>query len=146
MAFKFPLATVLRVRTIREDREERMLQQILFEIGQTVRLIEHIDNELARQNVKRSSKLLTTEEGRDVHASYGEHASLKQQRKEIEAHLEKLEQLREIQIQAYEAARRDREMLTDMRKTQRDEYWTAIAKREQKALDDNFGARRLRTL
>jgi flagellar export protein FliJ len=141
MAFKFPLATVLRVRTIREEREERMLQQIMFEIAQTVRLVEHIDNELSRRNVRRGTTTFTTVEGNDVHASYGELASLYHHRKEVGAHLEKLEQLKDMQIKVYETARRDREMLTDMRNDQRDEYAFNMAKREQKSLDDIFGAR-----
>jgi len=141
MAFKFPLATVLRVRTIREEREERMLQQILFEIGQTVRLIEHIDNELSRRNVRRGTNTFVTVEGNDVHASYGELASLYHHRKEVGVHLEKLEQLRDIQVKAYETARRDREMLTDMRNDQKDEYAFNMAKREQTSLDNIFGAR-----
>ena len=97
MAFKFPLATVLRVRTIREEREERMLQQILFEIGQTTRLIEHIDNELSRRNMRRGTNTFVTVQGQDVHASYGELASLYHHRKEVGAHLEKLEQLRALE-------------------------------------------------
>ena len=35
MSFQFSLAAVLKVRGILEEKEERMLQQILFELAQT---------------------------------------------------------------------------------------------------------------
>ena len=44
MAFKFPLATVLRVRGIIEEREEGVLQKILFDISQTFDGLERTDD------------------------------------------------------------------------------------------------------
>jgi flagellar FliJ protein len=67
---------------------------------------------------------------------------LKQSRKDLEEQLQKLEQLRGKQLMVYEAARRGREMLTDMRQEQRGEYDSDMARREQKTLDDNHIARR----
>jgi len=145
MAFKFPLATVLQVRAIREEREERMLQQIMFEISQALRMIEQIDGDLSKINANRSNKLFTNVEGRDVHVSYGHLEALKRHKGEMQAHLEKLEGLKDMQLKLYQQARRDHEMLTDMRDDQREAYWAAIAKKEQKTLDDNFGARQARS-
>lgn len=141
MAFKFPLATVLQVRQIREDREERMLQQIQFEINQAKSVLEQVDAALERSNLGRRDVLFQHQEGRDVHGSYGELAALKQNRSEIVAHLEKLDGLRLRQVKVLESARVDREMLTDMKSDQLEAYKSFESKREQKALDDNFGAR-----
>lgn len=142
MSFQFPLATVLRVRGIVEEREERLLQQILFEISQTMEALALTDAEIVGSNSSRNDDVFKKIAGYNVHASYGEVKGLKQSRKELEEKIEKLEQLRDKQIKVYEDARRNREMLTDMHKSQRNAYESGQARREQMTLDDNFIARR----
>jgi flagellar export protein FliJ len=142
MSFQFPLATVLRVRGIVEEREERLLQQILFEISQAIEALALADAELSGTNTSRSEDVFKKLAGFNVHASYGEVKDLKQTRLELEERIEKLKQLRDKQVKVYEAARRNREMLTDMHKTQRHAYESGLARREQMTLDDNFIARR----
>lgn len=144
MAFKFSLATVLQVKQIREEREELMLQQIQFEITQAKNVLEQVTTALERSNLNRRSVVYRQQEGKDLHGSYGELAALKQNRSEVEAHIEKLNELRSRQLKIVQTARNDREMLTDMRDEQHDIYRAGVTKREQKALDDNFGARRIR--
>lgn len=142
MPFQFSLATVLRIREILEEQEERMLQKILFEIAQTIEAIERIDAELVEQDAARCAEIHKSVVGYDVHASYGQVQQLKQLRKDLEAKAEKLEELRDRQVKIYETARRNREMLTDMRAEKRNAYEVEVSKGEQKVLDDNFIARR----
>lgn len=142
MAFQFPLATVLRVRGILEEREERLLQKILFEISQTVENLARTDAEIAGSDASRREDIFKPFIGYNLHAAYGEVKQLKQSRKELEEQISKLEQLRDRQLIAYEGARRNREMLTDMHSEQRSVYDSDAARREQKALDDNYIARR----
>lgn len=142
MAFRFPLATVLRVRRIVEEREERLLQQILFEINQSREALARTDEAIAGSNAARGQAMGKPISGYNLHAIYGELEDLKQSRIEIEKRIEKLEELRDRQLKVYECARRNREMLTDMRKEQRTAYESDMAKREQAMLDDNFIARR----
>jgi flagellar FliJ protein len=142
MAFHFSLGTVLRVRGIVEEREERLLQQILFEISQTFEAIAQTDAQLAKLDDLRRQSLFQHFNGHNLHASYGEVEELKKNRKELEARMEKLEQLRDKQILVYETARRNREMLTDMREEKRTAYESDLARVEQKTLDDNYIARR----
>jgi len=144
MAFKFSLATVLRVRGMVEDREERMLQRIQQEISQTRQAVAQADLDIAESNASRAAEILKPSAGLNVHAAYGGIQQLKQNRQEFEAQLGKLEELKQMQLDVYRAARRDREMLTDMRERQRDVHETDAAKREQNTLDDNFIARRSR--
>lgn len=144
MAFKFPLATVLRVRGIIEEREEGILQKILFDISQTFDGLERIEVQIAESDAARLADILKPSFGRDLHASYGEVKDLKQRRKELEAQIQKLEQARDVQLLIYEAARRDREMLTDMRQKKRTAYDSDLSRSEQKTLDDNYNARRNR--
>jgi flagellar export protein FliJ len=142
MAFEFPLATVLRVRGIIEEREEGVLQKILFDISQTFDGLERIETQIAESDAARLADILKPSFGRDLHASYGEVKDLKQRRKELEVQIQKLEKARDVQLLIYEAARRDREMLTDMRQKKRIAYDSDVSRSEQRILDDNYNARR----
>jgi flagellar export protein FliJ len=141
MAFKFSLATVLRVRTIVEEREERLLQQILQQLTNTLQQIDQADSDIAKCNAGRHEAVFQNSIGVQVHASYTELAHLKLHRNALEEQLCKLGQLRDVQIKAYNTARRNREMLTDMREEKREIYDADVAGRDQKALDDNYIAR-----
>jgi len=142
MAFNFPLASVLRVRGILEEREERLLQKILFEISQTLESLAKTDAEIAGSDFSRQANVLKPFFGHNLHLSYGTVKELKQTRKDIEGHIEKLEELRDKQVKIYESARRSREMLTDMHDEQHSVFNSDAARREQKTLDDNYIARR----
>ena len=142
MAFQFPLATVLRFRGVLEEREERMLQRILFEISQVQETLASIDAQIAGSYASRHENLFKPIVGHVLHASYGEVKELQQNRKDLEENILKLEQLRDRQFIAYAAARRNREMLSDMREEKRSEYDSDMARSEQKTIDDNFIARR----
>jgi flagellar export protein FliJ len=142
MSFNFSLATVLRVRGILEEREERLLQKILFEISQSLDSLTKIDSEMARSDVSRNEDIFKPFLGHNLHASYGEVKALKQQRKDIEGQIIKLKELRDKQLVVYEGARRSREMLTDMHDEQRSVFDSDTSRREQKTLDDNYIARR----
>jgi flagellar export protein FliJ len=144
MSFEFPLDTVLRFRGILEEREERMLQKILYEITQTLEALAHTDAAIAGSNASRCEVLFKPLNGHDLHASYGAVTELRQSKKDLETHIEKLGQLRDQQRMIYEGARRNREMLTDMRAEKRNAYESDMARQEQKTLDDNYNARRRR--
>jgi flagellar export protein FliJ len=142
MSFQFSLAAVLRIRVVLEEKEERMLQQILSEIAQTREALVRIEAEIAESDDTRRSEVFKAVIGHNIHAFYGRLHELKQNRKNLEERLGKLEQLRLMQIAVYETARRNREMLTGMHEEQRSAYDTSLARLEQKTIDDNFNARR----
>jgi flagellar export protein FliJ len=142
MAFQFSLATVLRFRGMVEEREEGILQKILFDITQIFDELERTDAQLVESNATRRADIFKPSIGLQLHAFYGEVKELKQHRKDLEAQMQKLEQARDEQLIVYEAARRDREMLTDMHEKKRSAYELDMNKREQKTLDDNYIARR----
>jgi flagellar FliJ protein len=144
MAFHFSLATLLRVRGVLEEREERMLQKIQFEISQTIETLGRTDAEIAESNDSRMADVLKPLIGRHLHASYGAVTNLKQNRTDIVGQIAKLEELRDRQLIVYEGARRNREMLTDIREDKLSEYASDMARLEQKALDDTYIAKRRR--
>jgi len=125
-----------------EEREERMLQKILFEISQTLEALACTDAEIAGSDTARRADVFKPFIGRNLHASYGEVKELQQSRENLLVQIQKLEQLRDRQRIVYEVARRNREMLTDMREDKRGLYESDVARREQKTLDDNYIARR----
>jgi flagellar export protein FliJ len=145
MAFHFSLATVLRVRVIIEEREEGILQKILFNISKVFDDLERIDTRIEEADDSRHAEVMKPCIGLDVHAFYGEVKELKQRRKDLEDKIQKLEEARDKQLVIYEAARRNREMLTDMREKKRTAHEIEMNKREQKTLDDNYISRRGRS-
>jgi flagellar FliJ protein len=145
MGFHFSLDSVLRVRGMVEEQEERMLQRILFEIAQTLEIIERINAELTGSDALRRAEVFKPVSGFNIHASYEHVLALKEKKKELEDKLEKLEQLRDRQLVVYTGARRNREMLTEMCEQKRGVYETDAARREQRNLDDNHTSRRGRS-
>jgi flagellar FliJ protein len=144
MSFQFSLATVLRVRGIIEEQEERTLQKILSEIVRTKEALALTDTAIAKSDASRCVDILKPFLGHNLHAIYGEMKELKENRKNIEEQIVKLEELRDRQIKIYENARGNREMLFNMREEKRNEYESDIARLEQKTLDDVFISRRSR--
>jgi flagellar FliJ protein len=142
MAFHFSLSTVLQVRGILEEQEERMLQKILAEIARTDEAIAGVDAALAKSEAARREGLFKPVFGHNLHAFYGEIQELKQNRKDLEERMRKLEELRIKQLKIYDKARQNREMLTDMRDEKLSEYETDMSRQEQKILDDIFISRR----
>ena len=145
MAFEFSLATVLRVRDIVEQREERLLQRIQQQIAQTLQALAETNADISRWNVRGTTELFSLSVGRDFQASYAALQQLKLSREELLGQLEKLKQLREIQLTVYRASRCEREMLTDMRDKKRAVYNSGMTRRAQSTLDDNFVARQRRS-
>jgi flagellar FliJ protein len=142
MSFQFPLATVLRVRGVVEEKEERMLQQINAEIAHMRESLAGIEAEIVEIDASRRAEVFKARAGYNVHASYGRMDELKQNRKVGEEQIAKLEELRDRQIAIYEAARRNREVLTNMHDEKRNAYESGLARSEQKTIDDNYIARR----
>jgi flagellar export protein FliJ len=142
MGFKFSLATVLRVRGTIEEKEERILQRILYEISETIEGLARIERAIGSANASRLSDRFKPSTGGEVHLSYAALNELRQSKEDLGEHFGKLEKLRDKQLGIYQAARRNREMLTDMRKDKLGAYEYDMAQREQKTLDDNYIARR----
>jgi len=144
MAYQFSLATVLRVRKLIEEREERLLQQILQRMASTLQAASAAEQEIAECNASRHTDASQSDTALHVQASYIKLAQLKLHREALEEQLNKLRGLREVQIDAYHLAHRNRDMLTEMSAKQRELYEADAATREQRDLDDNFIARKLR--
>lgn len=144
MGFQFSLDAVLRVRGIQEAHEERLLQQILFEISQAQEALAQTEAAITGADPSRSADLSNPVLGRSLHAAYGEMRQLKETRKALQAKIAQLHELREKQVMAYQVARRNREMLSNMHDEKRSAYDGEVARAEQKTLDDIYTSRRVR--
>ena len=142
MAFQFSLETVLRVRKIVEDREERLLAQILQQIAQC-------RQSLADLGLRQTKLYLGRERALAARISAAELLLLNGQIRTVEAleesgtqHLADLEKLRAQQMIVYETAHANRSLLATMREQALDRFRAEQAREEQKQMDDRFSAAR----
>jgi flagellar export protein FliJ len=146
MSYHFPLSPVLWLRGTAEEREERLLQNIHQEIALTAEQLNTATAEIAASEAGRGREVARHCSGIHLHTWYEHLEELRQRRKELEERMEKLEELRAKQMIAYQAARRDREMLDELHNQKRAAYEADAARREQSRLDDTFGAQYARGL
>lgn len=142
MGFRFSLESVLQVRGILEEQEERMLQKILHEIVRTREILAQIDARITKIDVARSGNCFKSSVGHTIHAAYGELKELKQSRENFQDKIRKLEELRDKQLIIYSKARQNREVLSGMCEEKRKAYELDMTHIEQKSLDDIFISRR----
>jgi flagellar export protein FliJ len=144
MAFRFPLATVLRVRESIEQREERALQRLQLEIARARRQIEELSAQIANAHLAREEALRHPIPAGHLHTMLWDAQAAVEKKKTLLHALHTLEQQRDQQMKLYQAAHRDREMLTDMQDQQLSAYQQEQSRTQQKHLDDIFIARRQR--
>ena len=142
MGFRFPLATLLRLREIAEQREERLLGQILNQIVQGRQTL--ADLEVQRRNLiaQRELALQQTTSAFDIMGFYGRMQEIDTLEATGREHLAKLVTLHEQQMKVYETAHRNRELLSGMKGEQLEAYRREQTRQEQNAMDDNFSSRR----
>jgi flagellar FliJ protein len=145
MAFRFALATVLKIRENIEEREERALQKIQSEIVRVQNQIEELNAQIARAHREREQALLNPLPAAHLQAMLSDAESAGEKRKVLFHNLSLLEQKRLEQVKIYQAAHRDRETLTDMAQRQREVYEQEETRAQQKTLDDIFMSRRHRS-
>jgi flagellar FliJ protein len=144
MGFQFSLDTVLRVRVVVEEQEERMLQKILHGIVLARESLAEIEARIAALNITRSASCFKSVIGRDIHAAYAELKDLELNKDSLHDKIKKLEELREKQLAVYSKARQDREVLSTMYEEKRKTHELDMTHIEQKTLDDIFVSRRNR--
>jgi flagellar export protein FliJ len=145
MGFQFSLATVLRVRESIEKREERALQKILIEITRVTQMIEALNAMIAGAHIDREDAMRLMIPAGHLHTMQWEMQSAAEKKQTLLQILQTLEQQRDEQMKAYQAAHRDRETLTDMMDRQRGLYDVEQNRAQQKRLDDIVIARHHRS-
>ena len=145
MPFKFPLATVLRVREIVEKREERALQAIQLEMAQVLRKVEELSAEITQRQTAREVALRQPIPAAQLQMLLWTTQAAVEKKDALLRHLQTLEKRRDQQMTLYKVAHRNRETLTEMADKQRSAFELEEARLLQKSLDDLFIARRHRS-
>jgi flagellar export protein FliJ len=142
MAFRFSLATLLKLREIAEQREERLLGQIQGQIAQTRQSL----SDLATQRVglfrAREEALQQSTSAVDLLNSYEQVRGVERLEESGREQLAKLLTLRDQQMKIYQGAHQKTEVLTEMRGDQKELFYKELTKKEQSVMDDNFSSRR----
>ena len=143
MAFKFSLATLLRLKEIAEDREERLLGQIMNQIAQSKQTLIELGNRRVGLIRRREIALEQKTSAAELNVFHGQIRAIEDL--EVSGHdqLVKLEALRLKQMKLYEAAHQNRELLSGMRDDQAEAHQRERTRQEQNVMDDNFSSRRL---
>jgi len=141
MAFRFSLATVLLFRQSVEKREELALQKILMEMARTRKEIQEITTAIAAAHAARNQAMLNPLPASHVQDMLSDTDAAAERKKKLIESLAVLEREHQAQTRKYQAAHRDRQMLSDMQSRQREAYDQERARATQKFLDDIFAAR-----
>jgi flagellar FliJ protein len=141
MAFRFPLATVLRFRQSIEKREELALQRVLVEIAQYIRKIEKLSARIAEAHQMREETLRQPTSAFQLQSMLSEIQIAAERRRLLIDSLASLEQKRIKQMAAYQAALQDRRTLSELEGRRREDYKVERERAQQKQVDDIFAAR-----
>ena len=142
MGFRFPLETLLRVREIAEQREERLLGQILAQIAQAHQTLTNLTEQRRAIINQRESSLQQQTSAFEITRSYEAIRTIDELEKSCITQLAKLEALKDQQMKAYEVAHRNQELLSGLREKQLAHYQQEQTRKEQSVMDDTFGSRR----
>jgi flagellar FliJ protein len=144
MAFRFPLAAVLRVRESVERQEERALRKILLEMAHVTRQIDQLIAEIAEACNEEERAMQRPIPASQVQMLVWKTQAAVEKRTALDRNRQTLEEQRDQQLKIYHSAHRNCETLIDLRDAQRDRYEQERTRSDQKLLDDTFAARRQR--
>ncbi len=142
MPFQFSLAAVLRLREGVERREERALQKLQLEVSRLTLRVEELAEQSKRTHDTQTHVLEQPVAACHLHALQSALMTIEENRRALLAEIQRLKQERDRQMTVYQAARRDRELLAQMKANQFEVYEKYSRRQEQKKLDDIFISRR----
>jgi len=142
MAFRFELATLLRLSEIAEQREERLLGDIQKQIMQSRGALEDLRVQRRRLAVERDCCIRQVTAAIEIQSFDLGLQRLGRLEANSLADLVKLEGQRGEQMLRYKAAYGKRELLAGIRTDRRKSYCEEQTRREQSMMDDNFSSRR----
>ncbi|MGI4828099.1 MAG: flagellar export protein FliJ [Janthinobacterium lividum] len=142
MAFQFSLETVLRLRGIAEQREERAMEDILRNMAQQRQHLMDLASDRA-QLVQRCDTVLQAKVPvAELVLLQGQIQVTKDREADGRKQLAHLEEQRQAQMKVYETAHRNRELLSRMREQHLEQFRRAQTRKEQMQMDDLFSCRR----
>jgi flagellar FliJ protein len=144
MPYRFALAPVLRLRQSIEERDLHLLEQTQLEIAHVIRLLESVGEQRLTEITTREHELLTKTSGTHLQVIETVRGRAKEVQHRLEQSLAELQRRREHQLANYEAAKRNRQVLSDLFERQHEAYEARAARERQRVTDDLFLARHRR--
>ena len=145
MPKRFPLAAVLTVREQKETAEERALSLVNGELQRMKTALIRLEGQLAHLAATRAGERNQVLIAAHFHAVVARHDALRAQEAELRRQVKLLEGRRVEQQGRFLSARRDREMVSQLRE-KHEKAWNDEQQRgENKRLDDLFSVRRARS-
>ncbi len=143
--FRFPLASVLRLRKSMERRAEVSLMSAQLEVARASRRIDELTDEMAKARQDREKTLRTSTTANRLQLMQAEIDAAIEAKQKLSETLQTLKLQRDAQMKAYQTAHNGSQVLTDLRAQYRDLYEQEELRRQQKQVDDLFAARWLRS-
>jgi flagellar export protein FliJ len=145
MAHRFSLASVLRFRESVEQQEELALRKLQLEAAGVRRSIEQATTEIAIAHQARETAMQQPIPAAQLQAMLHAADAAIERKKKLDATLHKVEEQRAEQMRRYQAAHRDRQMLSDLKDRQQEAHELQQVKTQQKMVDDLFASRHRRS-
>jgi len=145
VAFRFPLASVLRLRKTIERRAEVSLKSAQLEVARARRRIDELTGEMAKPWQDREKALGASTPANRLQLMQVEINAAIEARRILFETLQTLKLQRDAQMKAYQTAHRGRQVLTDLETQYRDLYEQEELRRQQKQVDEIFASRWLRS-
>jgi len=143
--FRFPLASVLRLRKSIERRAEVSLKSAQLEVARVSRRIDEITDEMAKACQDREKTLQSSTTASYLQLIQVEISAAIEAKRILFETLETLKLQRDTQMKVYQTAHNGRQVLTDLQTQQNDLYEQEELRRQQKQVDDIFASRWLRS-
>jgi flagellar export protein FliJ len=138
MPFRFALQSVLHFRRSIEHQQELKLRTANQYVARTQHFIEQIEARQNQLHAARNQGLSAGLTAAELRFQLQCESQLLKHRRELEAQLIRLQQLRDQQREIFRLARQARETLEGVRNHQLQLFNQEAARREQKNLDDLF--------
>jgi len=142
MPFIFSLESLLRFRISQERAERLKLEAIVAEQSRIRAWIEDLAGAAIEAQAAFQQRLASGVTGADLQLELSRLANFDLARNQLRTRLAEAEQQRVTQAEAFVRARRNREILEELRRRKLREYRLHEARREQQDLDDLFLMRR----
>src|ERR1700722_9528940 len=142
MPFHFSLQAVLYLYQSLEHQQELRLRAANQQVARVRHMIEQLDTVKQQNRARQAQELQAGTTSADLEFARTMESALMKRRGELEVELVRVQQLRDEQQRNFHIARRRRETLSSLRKTQLKNYQREAARREQRQADDTFLLRR----
>ena len=142
MPFRFSLDSLLRFRISRERAEQLKLETIVAEQSQIRAWIRNLEDAASEIRAAFQRSLANGVGTAELQLEAARQANFNTAGHRLRDRLAEAEQRRRVQVEAFVRARRDREVLEDLRRRRLRAFGLREARREQQELDDLFRLRR----